>query len=100
MEKNQIPLSKLAEPYFTICATEGKTVSALCDYKEKRGRFIRWAENLYLEDLSVELVREYISYLQVAPKYQGHSFHDAKGHHMSVANVWNHVKVCAPSPPG
>ena len=41
----------------------------------------------------MELVREYISYLQVVPKYQGHPFHTANGDRMSAANVRNHVRV-------
>ncbi len=93
MEKSQIPLSKLAEHYFTTCATEGKTFSTLRSYREKLGRFIRWGENSCLGDLSVELVREYISYLQAVPKYQGHPFHTVNGDHMSAANVRNHVRV-------
>ena len=93
MEKNQIPLSKPAEHYFTTCATEGKTFSTLRSYREKLSRFIRWGENSCLGDLSVELVREYISYLQVVPKYQGHPFHNVNGDRMSAANVRNHVRV-------
>ena len=41
MEKNQIPLPKLAEHYFTTCATEGKTFPTLRSYRENLGRFIR-----------------------------------------------------------
>ena len=93
MEKNQIPLFKLAEHYFTTCATEGKTLSTLRGYREKLGRFMRWADDSSLRDLSVKLVREYISYLQAVPKYQGHPFHTANGDHMSAANVRNHVRV-------
>lgn len=34
MEKNQIPLSKLAEHYFTTCTTEGKSLLTLRGYRE------------------------------------------------------------------
>jgi site-specific recombinase XerD len=41
----------------------------------------------------VEMVREYISYLQTAPKYQGHPYNPAQDQPMSAANVRNHVRV-------
>jgi site-specific recombinase XerD len=67
MDKNEIPLARLTEQYLTTCRTEGKTASTLRGYTEKLGRFIRWWEDARLADFSVELAREYIAYLQVAP---------------------------------
>ena len=93
MEKNDIPLVKLAEHYFITCHTEGKTPSTMRSYREKLGRFIHWCEDTCLGDLSVELARDYISYLKSAPKYENHPFHKSNGEHMSAANVQNHVRV-------
>ena len=93
MDKNQIPLYRLAELYFITCTAEGKTPSTLRGYREKLGRFIRWCDETCLGEFSVELVREYISYLQTAPKYEGHPFHESNGEHMSAANVRDHVRV-------
>ena len=44
-------------------------------------------------DFSVELAREYIAYLQSAPKYEGDPYRCVEGVHMSAANVQNHVRV-------
>ena len=93
MDKSQIPLSRLAEQYFITCHAEGKTPSTLRGYREKLGRFIYWCDGTRLGEFSVVLVREYISYLQTAPKYEGHPFHESNGEHMSAANVQNHVRV-------
>ena len=93
MDKSQIPLSRLAEQYFTTCRTEGKTPHTLRGYEEKLGRFVRWCEDGVLGDFSVELVREYISYLQTVPKWIDHPFNKPDGTLMSAANVRNHVRV-------
>ncbi len=93
MEKNRIPLAKLAEHYFITCHTEGKTPSTVRGYREKLGRFIHWCEDACLADLSVELVRDYISYLKSAPTYENHPFHKSDGDHMSAANAQSHVRV-------
>ena len=58
MEKNDIPLVKLAEHYFITCHTEGKTPSTVRDYREKFGRFICWCEDTCMSDLSVQLARD------------------------------------------
>lgn len=93
MDKDDIPLSKLAEHYLITCRTEGKTASTLRGYHEKLGRLIRWSDGACLRELSVELAREYISYLQSAPKYEGQPDRISEGQHMSAANVQNHVRV-------
>ena len=41
----------------------------------------------------MELAREYISYLQIALKFEGRPFHESNGKHMSAAKVRNHVRV-------
>ena len=63
MNKNEIPLVRLAEQYLITCRTEGKTPSTLRGYSEKLGRFIRWNEEACLADFSVGLAREYVAYL-------------------------------------
>lgn len=93
MNKSQIPFSRLAEQYLITCTTEGKTPATLRGYREKLGRFIRWCNGACLADFSVELAREYIAYLQSAPEYENHPFHQSNGAHMSAANVRNHVRV-------
>ena len=57
MDKDEIQLSKLAEHYLITCRTEGKTASTLCGYREKLGRFVRWADGAQLGEFSVELAR-------------------------------------------
>ena len=93
MNKSEIPLVRPTEQYLITCRSEGKILSTLRGYSEKLGRFIRWCEEACLADFSVELVREYIVYLQSAPKYENHPFHQSQGAHMSAANVRNHVRV-------
>ncbi len=93
MDKKRIPLSKLVEHYLTTCRTEGKTPSTLRGYKEKLGRFVRWCEDARLQEFSVELIREYILYLQTVPMYEGHPYHPCNGQPMSQSNVRNHVRV-------
>lgn len=44
-------------------------------------------------DFSVELAREYVGYLQAAPKYENHPFLQSQGAHMSAANMRNHVRA-------
>ena len=93
MIRSEIPIVRLTEQYLITCRTEGKTLSTLRGYTEKLGRFIRWWDEACLADFSVESVREYILYLQTAPKYENHPFHQSHGAHMSAANVRNHVLV-------
>lgn len=93
MDKNHSPLHGLAEQYFITCRTEGKTASTLRTYREKLGRFVGWAKGAILLDFLIELVREYISYLQTALKYEGHPFHRPHDANMSAAHVRNHVRV-------
>ena len=87
MDKGETPLSKLAEHYLITCRTEGKTASTLRGYREKLGRFIRWCDGTRLEEFSVHLAREYIPYLQTAPKYEGDPFRRSNGECMSAVNL-------------
>ena len=93
MDNDHIPLSKLAEHYLITCRTEGKTASTLRGYREKLGRFVRWSDGARLGEFSVELAREYILYLQSAPKYESDPYRSSNGKKMSAANVQNHVRV-------
>lgn len=93
MDKSHMPLSRLADQYFITCHTEGRTPATLRGYREKLGRFVRWGEEACLADFSVELAREYISYLQSVPKFENHPYHRSDGSLMSAANVQNHVRV-------
>ena len=93
MDKGEIQLCKLAEHYLITCRTEGKTASTLRGYREKLGRFVRWADGARLGEFSVELAREYISYLQSVPKYEDDPRRSPNGEFMSAANVQNHVRV-------
>jgi len=67
MDKRDIPLSKLAEYYFTTCDTD--TPSTVRGYREKLGRFVRWVEDATLSEFSVELAR--VHFLpQIRPQVQ------------------------------
>ena len=93
MDKSQIPLAKLAEQYYMTCRAEGLTADTLRGYEEKLSRLVRWCDEGTLDEFSVELIREYIAYLQSAPKYEGLHYQRADDVHMSAANVQNHVRV-------
>ena len=93
MDKNMIELAKLAEHYLITCRTEGKTPTTLRGYREKPTRYIRQCDGACLSEFTVELAREYISYLQSAPKYEGDPYRSSNGGQMSAANVQNHVRV-------
>ena len=97
MNRSEIPLVRLTEQYLITCRTEGKTLSTLRGYTEKLGRFIRWWDEACLADFSVELVREYILYLQAAPKYENHPFHESHGAR-SAAEIWRGTNL--PGRPG
>jgi hypothetical protein len=90
MDKGEIQLSKLAEHYLITCRTEGKTASTFCGHRQKLGRFVRGADGARLGEFSVELAREYISYLQSIPKYEDDPRRSPNGELMSAANVQNH----------
>ena len=89
MIKSRFPLLTLAEHYLTTCRTEGKTGPTIRGYTEKLGRFVRWSDGATLDDLSIYLARDYISYLQNVPKWEGHPFSKPNGDKMSAANVRN-----------
>ena len=91
--KSEIPLVRLIEQYLITGQTEEKTPSTLRGYQEELCRFIRWCEEACLADFSVELAREYMAYLQAAPKYESHPFRQSQGAHMSPTSVRNHVRV-------
>ena len=93
MNKNDPSVDIPDWPYLITCRTEGKTASTLRGYREKLGRFVRWSDGACLGDLSVELARDYISYLQSTLKYEGQPDRISEGQHMSAANVRNHVRV-------
>ena len=48
---------------------------------------------------SLELAREYISYLQSVPKYEDDPRRSLNGELMSAADVQNHVRVLRPFSP-
>ena len=93
MDKDGISFATLTNHYLITCATEGKTPSTLRGYREKLNRFVRWIEGETLADFGVPLIREYTRYLQAAPKYDGHPFHEGDGEHMSASTLRNHLTV-------
>ena len=93
MDKKNIPLSSLVDQYILTCRTEGKTPKTLRGYQEKLQRFLRWCGDSTMDSFSVEMVREYISYLQTVNRYEGHPFKPHDETQMSSANVRNHVRV-------
>ena len=93
MGKNHIPISSLIDQYILTCRTEGKTFSTLRGYKEKLRRFLGWEETAKLGNFTVEMVRDYISHLQSARKYEGHPVNPTQDRLLSQAAVRNHVMV-------
>lgn len=93
MEKSHIPISSLVDQYILTCRTEGKTFSTIRGYREKLRRFLGWGEAAELGDFTVEMVRDYISHLQSAHKYEGHPFNPTQDKLLSQAAVRNHVIV-------
>jgi site-specific recombinase XerD len=93
MGKSHIPTSSLVDQYILTCRTEGKTFSTIRGYREKLRRFLGWGEAAKLGDFTVEMVRDYISHLQSAHKFEGHPFNPTQAKLLSQAAVRNLVIV-------
>ena len=91
--KSHIPTSSLVDQYILTCRTEGKTFSTIRGYREKLRRFLGWGEAAKLGDFTVEMVRDYISHLQSAHKFEGHPFNPTQAKLLSQAAVRNLVIV-------
>lgn len=92
MDKNHIPLSQIAETYYTTCQIEGKTLKTLRGYREKLGRFIRWLDGT-LSDFTLTNVREYLQELRQTKRFDGHPFTLTQSNLLSDQTIINHVRV-------
>ena len=71
----------------------GKEFPTVRGYREQLRRFLGWGGTATLGDFTIEMVRDHISHLQSAHKYERHAINPTQDKLSSQAAVGNHVIV-------
>lgn len=99
MDKDNIPLEKLAQHFEAYNRTEGKsprTVECYTSVLKYFGDFLR--EHNYpdtLGDLTIDVVREFILYLQQTSRWKNHPYNTPNGN-LAPSSIQNYVRTLRP----
>ena len=88
VDKTQIPLERLVEEYLLVCRSEGKSPKTLRGYNEKLRRYVRVVGGC-LGDFTLDTVREHLSSLQKARKWDGHPYVPSTQETLSMTTIRN-----------
>jgi site-specific recombinase XerD len=96
-QKQNKKLSNLIN-YFEICnKSEGRSAKTISWYSANLRQFHRYLQARHLpdsiEDIDIQLLREYILFLQNRKKFTGHPYTPAKPDLVSAATVHGHVRT-------
>src|SRR5438132_8881255 len=86
LDQTSVPLAALFDHYIAACRSEGKTAKTIKGYREKLGRYVRWASG-YLIDFSIEKVRLFVVHLQSRQRWDGHPYTPATQELLSASTV-------------
>jgi hypothetical protein len=96
-DKGNNNLKELIKRYELAKCAEGKSPKTIKGYRELLLSFCRYDQEhnggASLSGFTIDIVREYIIYLQTRPKFQGHPFTPARGEGLSVESVRDHVRT-------
>lgn len=94
MDKASIPIETLVERYLSACHSAGMTPKTLRGYNEKLRRYMRVVGGT-LDDFTLDTVREHLSSLQKARKWDGHPYVPSTQDTLSMTTIRNHGRVLA-----
>ena len=90
-------IQELIKRYELAKRAEGKSPKTIKGYRELLLSFCQYINERIggtaISGFTVDIVREYIIYLQTRPKFQGHPFTPARGNGLSVESVRDHVRT-------
>ena len=92
MDKASIPIATLVERYLSSCCSAGMSPKTIRGYNEKLKRYVRGVGD-NLGGFTLESVRQHLSSLQKALKWQGHPSIPAGQDTLSTTTIRNHGRV-------
>jgi site-specific recombinase XerD len=96
LEKGNIPLEKLAQHFEAYNRSEGKSARTVDWYRRVLRYFCEWLGELgystELEDLNLEVVREFVLYLQTRKKWNRHPHIRSRDGQLAAISVQNYVR--------
>lgn len=99
LEKDSIPLNKLAQHFEAYNRSEGKSIRTVEGYSKVLNYFAEYLEKNDLSDrladLNIDVVRDFILYLQTKKRRNSHPYTKPNGN-LSPASVQNYVRSLRP----
>jgi len=92
VDRASIPISTLVERYLSACRSAGMSRKTIRGYDEKLRRYVRLVGGS-LGDFSLQSVRQHLTDLQGARKWEGHPFMPPTEETLSSTTVRNHGRV-------
>lgn len=94
VEKAPIPIATLVDRYLSCCQSASMSPKTIRGYNEKLQRYVRMVGGT-LGDFTLETVRQHLSNLQKAKKWEGHPWIFPKEETLSTTTIRNHGRVLA-----
>jgi len=92
VEKASIPIATLVDRYLSCCQSAGMSPKTIRGYNEKLQRYVRMVGGT-LGDFTLETVRQHLSNLQKAKKWEGHPWIFPKEETLSTTTIRNHGRA-------
>ena len=92
VEKASIPIATLVERYLSACRSEGMSPKTIRGYDEKLQRYVRQVGG-NLCSFTLNGVRQHLTSLQKAKKWEGHPHMPPNGGTLSTTTIRNHGMV-------
>ena len=92
VEKASMPIATLVDRYLSACRSAGMSPKTLRGYNEKLNRYVRMAGGI-LGDFTLEKVRQHLTSLQKAKKWEGHPYTPSTQETLSTTSIRNHGRV-------
>ncbi len=90
-------IQELIKRYELAKRAEGKSPKTIKGYRELLLSFCQYIKehtsDTAISHFTIDIVREYIIYLQTKPKFQGHPFILPRGNGLSVESIRDHVRT-------
>ncbi len=92
VKKTSIPITTLVDRYLSACRSAGMSLKTIRGYNEKLQRYVRMRGGT-LSSFTLETVRQHLSSLQKARKWEGHPYTPSTQETLSTTTVRNHGRV-------
>lgn len=94
VDKTSIPITTLVDRYLSVCRSAGMSPKTIRGYNEKLERYVRVVGGT-LRNFTLETVRQHLSSLQKAKKWEGHPYTPSTQETLSTTTIRNHGRVLA-----